>query len=80
MLAGFITTLISFWIWGRNIIIPGVVALYAVVPGFIASTAVTLLHYKASFRNYYRALKMPSLKLVKNFKFFSFFIIWSIYS
>ncbi|MCS7098165.1 MAG: sodium:solute symporter [Candidatus Methanomethyliaceae archaeon] len=43
MLAGFITTLISFWIWGRNIIIPGVVALYAVVPGFIASTAVTLI-------------------------------------
>ncbi|MEM4478662.1 MAG: sodium:solute symporter [Candidatus Methanomethylicaceae archaeon] len=43
MLAGFIVTLISFWIWGRNIIIPNVVALYAVVPGFIASTLVTLI-------------------------------------
>ncbi|MGC8936439.1 MAG: sodium:solute symporter family protein [Candidatus Methanomethylicaceae archaeon] len=43
MLAGFIVTLISFAIWGKNIIIPGVVALYAVVPGLIASTAFTLL-------------------------------------
>jgi len=42
MLTGFVVTLISFAIWGKNIIIPGVVALYAVVPGFIASTAVTL--------------------------------------
>ncbi|MEM3674282.1 MAG: hypothetical protein QXG08_02265, partial [Candidatus Methanomethyliaceae archaeon] len=38
-----VVTLISFAIWGKNIIIPGVVALYAVVPGFIASTVVTLV-------------------------------------
>ncbi len=43
MLVGFVVTLISFAIWGKNIIIPGVVALYAVAPGFIASTVVTII-------------------------------------
>ncbi|MHC1627607.1 MAG: sodium:solute symporter family protein [Candidatus Nezhaarchaeales archaeon] len=43
MLVGFIVTLASFAIWGKTIMIPGVVAMYAVVPGFIASTIVTII-------------------------------------
>lgn len=43
MLVGFVITLISFAVWGKNIIIPGVVALYAVTPGFIASTLVAII-------------------------------------
>lgn len=43
ILAGLVVTLISFAIWGKTIAIPGVVAMYTVVPGFIASTVVTLI-------------------------------------
>jgi SSS family solute:Na+ symporter len=43
MIIGFITTLLSFAIWGKNIIIPGVLAVYAVVPGFIASTLTVII-------------------------------------
>ncbi len=43
MLVGLVVTLISFLIWGTRIEIPGVVSMYASVPGFIASTVVTLI-------------------------------------
>jgi Na+/proline symporter len=43
MIIGFITTSLSFTIWGKNIIIPGVLAVYAVVPGFIASTLTAII-------------------------------------
>ncbi|MEM2621469.1 MAG: sodium:solute symporter [Candidatus Nezhaarchaeales archaeon] len=43
MIAGLVVTLISFAIWGKNIVIPGVVAFYAAFPGIIASTIVAVV-------------------------------------
>lgn len=57
MVAGLIGSLISFMIWGKNIIIPGVLALYAVVPGFVASTVVTLILAYATRPNSEEVLK-----------------------
>ena len=43
MIIGFITTLLSFAIWGKSIIIPDILAVYTVVPGFIASTLTVII-------------------------------------
>jgi len=42
MIAGFVTTLASFAVWGKTIKIGGV-PVYSVFPGFVASTVVTLV-------------------------------------